>query len=225
MPTPEVALSVSADGRTTAEAEVADPAEAASLVAAGRAAGAELIWAHSVADLSALGFRRAWGYRRLEGPARHDRTSADGSLSADADVTLLSAAEENAALWAAAFSGQWGHKTPASWPLDLPPGTRTLALRRNGMITGVCRCASGTGLIDAPGLITGYRDVRDYRTLLTAALDTVRTESVTVESWGDSPERVGICERFGLATVEYVPGWELDVAADIGSQGSRSGSV
>jgi hypothetical protein len=33
-----------------------------------------------------------------------------------------------------------------------------------------------------------------------------------VDSWGDGPERVKVCEELGLATDEYCPGWELDLA-------------
>lgn len=227
MPTPDVHQSISADGRTVAEAEVADVAYAASLVAIGRALGADLVWAHSHTDLSPLGFGPAWGYRRLEGPAGHARDSAGAAISSsadvlpysgedEADVLPLSEEDESAALWTAAFCGQWGHQTPAVWPFDLPPGTRTLGLHRDGLIIGVCRLTPGTGLIDAPGLTRGARDTRGYGALLASALRAVQTDSATVESWGDAPDRVRVCEQLGLVTVEYVPGWELDLGSAAG---------
>ncbi|HXP20162.1 MAG TPA: hypothetical protein VN840_11015 [Streptosporangiaceae bacterium] len=83
-------------------------------------------------------------------------------LGQAAEVTLVSGGDESAGLWATAFSGQWGHKQPAGWPPGLPPGTRTLGLRRDGTIVGVCRFSSATGMIAAPGLIAGYRDEQGY---------------------------------------------------------------
>ena len=67
--------------------------------------------------------------------------------------------------------------------------------------------------IDAPGLLTGQRDQAAYRLLLTAALSRVPAGRVTVESWGDGPERVQACEELGLTTDEYCPGWELDLTS------------
>jgi hypothetical protein len=67
------------------------------------------------------------------------------------------------------------------------------------------------GLIDGPGLVESCRDIASYAGLLEAALAAVRTPSVTMESWGDGPDRVEVCERLGLATAEYVPGWEFDL--------------
>ena len=63
---------------------------------------------------------------------------AGGSLNAG--ISPLREQEDSPELWAAAFRGQWGHKTPSpdQWPLDLPAGTVTLCLRRNGGIAGVC---------------------------------------------------------------------------------------
>ena len=205
-----VVFSVSADGRAVAEALIENPAEAESLLAQARAAGSELAWAHSAADLAPLGFASSWGFRRLEGHSGGAR-GGGADRTAGQDVTPLAAGDETAELWAQAFSGQWGHKTPSQWPLDLPAGLTTLALRRDGRPVGVCRIDPATGLIDGPGLVEDHRDAAGYQRLLEAALAAVRTPSVTVESWGDDPDRVGICERLGLPTVEYVPGWELDL--------------
>lgn len=208
-----VVFGLSADGRTVAEALVADVIQAESLLAAGRRAGSQLAWAHSAADLSPLGFRGTCGYRRLEGRSAGAMIPGHGQdgVIAGQDVVLLSADEESAELWAEAFSGQWGHKTPAEWPLDLPPGAVTLGLRRGGQTIGVCRTEPASGLVDAPGLVPAYRDAASYQALLEAALAAVRTSSVTVESWGDGPDRVEVCERLGLTTAEYVPGWEFDL--------------
>ena len=207
-----VVFGMSADGRAVAEALIASPAEGESLLAQARAGGAGLAWAHSVADLSALGFRNSWGFRRLEGsvggePARD--AGPDGPPGQD--VVPLAAEDDTAGLWARAFSGQWGHKTPAQWPLDLPAGSAVLALRRDGQTVGVCRVFPASGLVDAPGLIGADPDAAGYGRLLVAALAAVRTPSVTVESWGDGQDRVKACERLGLATAEYVPGWEFDL--------------
>jgi len=48
--------------------------------------------------------------------------------------------------------------------------------------------------------------------LLAAVLAAAGTERVTVESWGDEPERVSACAELDVATVEYCPGWELRLA-------------
>src|SRR5215469_15617530 len=50
----DVEYAVSADGRRVAEAEVGGIVAARELVAAAIAAGSELAWAHSAADLSSL---------------------------------------------------------------------------------------------------------------------------------------------------------------------------
>jgi len=213
MTPPSVVFSVSTEGRSVAEAAIADEDEAETLLAAARRAGSDLAWAHSAADLSQLGFTRQWGYRRLEGRARLSGDGASGRIRpADLghEVVPLAAEQESPELWAEAFRGQWGHKTAQQWPLDLPPGTATLGLRRAGRTIGVCRIGPGS-LIDAPGLVPAHRDAAGYQALLEAALAAVQTPSVVVESWGDSPERVTLCERLGLVTAEYVPGWQFSL--------------
>jgi hypothetical protein len=212
MASPAVVFGVSTEGRTVAEGVAADAEQADALLAAGRQAGSDLVWAHSGADLSALGFTRQWGYRRLEGRARAAGGRASGRPrreEPDHVVGPLAAEQESAELWTEAFRGQWGHKTPQQWPLNLPPGTATLGLRSAGMTIGVCRVEPASGLIDAPGLVRAHREAAGYQALLEAALAAARTASVTVESWGDSPGRVAVCERLGLTTAEYVPGWQF----------------
>ena len=195
---------VNADGRTVAEAEAGGIAAAQELIAAATAAGSELAWAHSAADLSSLGFCQRPGYRRLTGPAR-PAPLPDG-------VTELSGHEDTAELCAAAYRGQWGHKTPGTWPIAEFAGSTVLGLRRDGLIAGICRIIPATGHIDAPGLVAGQRDEAGYRLLLTAALSRITAGQVIVESWGDGPGRVLICEQLGLRTAEHCPGWELDLA-------------
>jgi hypothetical protein len=209
MASPTVVFGVNTEGRTVAEGLIADADQAEALLAAGRRAGSELVWAHSAADLSALGFTRQWGYRRLEGRAAGDGVNGWPRGDFDHEVVPLAAEEESAKLWAEAFRGQWGHKTPQQWPLDLPPGTASIGLRKAGMTIGVCRIEPASGLIDAPGVVPAHREAAAYQALLEAALAAARTPSVTVESWGDSPERVTVCERLGLTTAKYVPGWQF----------------
>jgi len=195
---------VSADGRTVAEAEVDDIAAARELIAAATVADCQLAWAHSAAELSSLGFARRPGYRRLTGSARPGPLP-DG-------VTELFAPDDTAELCAAAYYGQWGHKTPGTWPIPEFADTTVLGLRRHERIAGICRIDRASGQIDAPGLLLGQRDQAGYRLLLLAALSRTPVERVTVESWGDAPDRVEICEELGLITAEYCPGWELDLA-------------
>lgn len=64
-----VFFSVSTEGETVAEALIADQDQGAELLAAAREASSQLAWAHSAADLSALGFVRQHGYRKMTGPA------------------------------------------------------------------------------------------------------------------------------------------------------------
>jgi hypothetical protein len=80
-----VHYSVSASGERVAEALADDVAQGGELLAAARATGVSVAWAHSTADLSSLGFRPAPGYRRLAGPAR--------ALPLPDDVIVLSAKE------------------------------------------------------------------------------------------------------------------------------------
>ncbi len=225
---PEVFFAVSADGRSVAEAEVSGLDGARALLAAARAAGARLAWAHCSADLAPAGFEARPGYRRMGGPVAGSQVA--GSQAADGlavdgqagegqaaqgrdDVGVLRAGEDSAGLWALAFRGQWGHRTPQEWPLDLPAGTITLCLRRDGEVAGLCRVEPETGLIDAPGLVPEHRYLAGYQALLAAALAMVRTPTATMESWGDELERVRSAERLGLRTAEYVQGWELDLPA------------
>ena len=201
---------VSADGRTVAEAEVDGIGDAQELIVAAAVSDCELAWAHSAADLSALGFAGQPGYRRLSGQAR--------PAPLPEGVTELAGNEDTAELCAAAYQGQWGHKSPGTWPIPEFADTMVLGLRRGGVIAGICRMIQETGQIDAPGLIAGERDQSGYRLLLAAALSRVPAGPVTVESWGDGPDRVRACEELGLTTDEYCPGWELNLA-----QGSSDG--
>jgi hypothetical protein len=87
----------------------------------------------------------------------------------------------------------------------------------------MCRCArllARSGARDigwttseyAPRLIHGQRDDADHRKLLAAALSRIAAEQPTEKSWGDGPDRARVCEQLGLATAEYCPGRELDLA-------------
>ena len=72
-----------------------------------------------------------------------------------------------------------------------------------------------SGLIDAPGVVPAYRtDLSGYEALLVAALARVDAPEVAVESWGEGPERLAVCERLGLTTAEYTPGWEFVLGDD-----------
>jgi hypothetical protein len=207
MESPSVFFGVSTQGRTVAEALIADLAQARDLLAAARLAGSELAWAHSAADLSELGFSEQPGYRKMTG-----RLAAGPP---DAGVVPLPPGDDSPDLWAAAFRGQWGHKTPSpdQWPFELPAGTVTLCLRRDGGIAGVCRVDPAAGLIDAPGVPLDYRgDLSGYEALLRSAAALVDAPDVAVESWGEGPERVAVCERLGLTTAEYTAGWEFVLA-------------
>lgn len=203
---PEIVYALSPDGRKVAEAVVAGLEGARALLAAARAQGAELAWAHSTADLSATGYRRVPGYRRMSGPARDH-----GEGRSDPGIGLLTAADDSPELWARAYRGQWGHRTPEQWPFDLPRGTVTLALRRDGQVVGLCRVDPEAGLIDGPGLAPAYRDPDGYRRLLSAALAAVSGQEATLESWGEPAELTAVAESLGLATEEYVQGWEFDL--------------
>ncbi|HEX5190657.1 MAG TPA: hypothetical protein VFW16_14005 [Streptosporangiaceae bacterium] len=203
MESPSVVFGVSTQGMTVAEALIDDLAEARGLLAAARRAGSELAWAHSAADLSELGFREQPGYRKMTGPI---------AIGAPDSVVPLPPGEDSPELWAAAFRGQWGHKTPQpdQWPFDLPAGTVTLCVRKDGGIAGVCRVDPASGLIDAPGVLPAHRgDLAGYEALLRSAAALVDAPVVAVESWGEGPERVAVCERLGLTTADYTAGWEF----------------
>jgi hypothetical protein len=195
---------MSADGRTVAEAEVDDIGSARELIVAATVSDCELVWAHSAADLSSLGYAGRPGSRGLMG--------SGGPAPLPEDVSELARHEDTAELCAAAYQGQWGHKTPGTWPIEEFAGSTVLGLHRGGRIVGICRIVPSAAQIDAPGLLAGQRERADYALLLTAALSRVPVGPVTVESWGDGPERVQVCEELGLITVGYCPGWELDLA-------------
>lgn len=121
-------------------------------------------------------------------------------------MTELRADEDTAELCAAAYRGQWGHKTPGTWPIAEFAGTRILGLRRDGLVAGICRINPSAGQVDAPGLLKGQRDQAGYEALLIAALSQITAEQLTVESCGDWPERVQVCQQLGLTTAGYCPG-------------------
>ena len=113
-------------------------------------------------------------------------------------------------------SGDTRHRRPSSGRSTCQRGL-TLCLRRDGEIAGVCRVDPATGLIDGPGILTAHRgDLSCYEDLLAAAMALAGTASITVESWGEGPERTAVCERLGLVTTEYTGGWEYVL-----SEGSR----
>src|SRR5258708_38556035 len=191
MASPAVVFGVSTEGRTVAEGVAADAEQAEALLAAGRQAGSDLVGAHSGAALSALGFTRQWGYRRLEGRALAAGGSASGrprQEEPDHVVGPLAVEQESAELWTEAFRGQRGHKTPRQWPLDLPPGTATLGLRSAGTTIGVCRVEPASGLIDAPGLVRPHRAAGGHQALLDAALPAARTAPLPGESRAAPPQ-------------------------------------
>jgi hypothetical protein len=187
----------SSDGRRVLEAELAEETPDA-WIARAREHGAELLWLHTNADLSAAGFERFPGYVRL----RAENVSTGEPLPRlsrdDLDATLE-----------AAFRGLWGHHRLSDAEVWPPPEAVVLGLYEAERPVGLCTIFPAGRLIDGPGVEARARDVGRYARLLSGACAELGPGSAELESWGDDPAVISAYEALGFAAVERVTGWQL----------------
>jgi hypothetical protein len=162
-----------------------------------RERGAELLWLHTDADLSAYGFESFPGYVRL----RADRLPLGAALP-------RLAPKEFAATQDGAFRGLWGHKLVAS-DAEPPPGAVVLGLYDEDDPIGLCTVVPRERLIDGPGVVPGARDPVAYARLLLGACAELGAGTADLDSWGDEPAVIASYEELGFAVVERVGGWQL----------------
>lgn len=191
-------LGRSSEGVPVAEAalEAGDPA---ALIGAARQRGAELLWVHTNADLSAFGFGAASGYRRLHAdvaPAGEPLpTLPDGDYAKTLD---------------AAYRGLWGHKHV---PADAQPPERAvvLGLYEGPDPKGLCSIFPEDRLIDGPGVVRDVRTPENYARLLLAACALLGSGPIDVDTWGDDTAVIDAYVEHGFAIVDEVCGWELQL--------------
>ena len=180
---------VSADGRTVAEAEV-DGIGAAQGTDRCRGGGRLRagLGAQRRRPVGAGVCRAARGTGGSTGPARPGPLP-DGRDRARGPRGRRGAARSRST----AASG--GDKTPGSAGRSRSsPASTVLGLRRGGLIAGIRRIDPGGWPDRTLRAWSRASAIRvGYRLLLTAALSRVPVREVTVDSWGDGPERVKVC--------------------------------
>ena len=187
----DVALSV--DGRPVVELE--DLPDGA--VEAARDSGAELLWVHTNADLSPLGFRRAGAYVRMRADEVPMRKHREPPLLEERDY---------AEVLARAYTGLWGHKHVS--PLAAPPENAVVV---GVPVVGLCRVWTAERLIDGPGVLPEARSPDAYASLLLSACAVLGPGPADLDSWGDAEDVLEAYEDLGFDVVERVQGWQLDL--------------
>ena len=185
----EVVTSV--DGKRVVELEAFEPADADTA----RAAGAELLWVHTNADLAPHGFRRAGAYVRMR--------AEEAPVRAGRDVPLLDE-RDYADVLARSYRGLWGHKHAS--PLAEPPAGAVVV---GVPVVGICRVWPADRLIDGPGVLPEGRSPDAYASLLLSACVALGPGPADLDSWGDADDVLEAYEDLGFDVVERVQGWEL----------------
>lgn len=187
---------VSSDGHRVLEADLGDETPDV-WVERARERAAELLWLHTIEDLSEAGFERFPGYVRLR---------AESAPPGDPLPRLRPA--DFAATADAGFRGRWGHKlvTPDAQP---PSGWLVLGLYERDEPIGLCAISPSDRLVDGPGVIADAREPGTYTRLLLGACAELGPGPIDLDSWGDDPAVIAAYEAFGFAVVERVGGWQL----------------
>jgi hypothetical protein len=176
------------------------------LIADARSSGADRVWAHGVAVDASIGFRRRGGYARLEAPA----PPASVDLAPPPRTVLRE-------LHVACFGGVWGHHE-----LDEPdPAATYVGLREGDRWVGLCEFDGEGRWIAGPGVAAGLRTPDRYTRLVRGAAAHMERLPVVLETWGDSEETLAAYRELGFVVAEYVPGWELVLQPEPGSDRSR----
>lgn len=114
------------------------------------------------------------------------------------------------------YEGHWGHlqvtqEEVARFLLQLNHAGIFLLFAPDGTIVGTCRAelnelltterGAPTALVDAPGIVPGYRDANLYLPLLLTAIHWLLPQSPAIlelESWGDAPGTIDLYHSLGF---------------------------
>lgn len=118
------------------------------------------------------------------------------------------------------YEGMWGHlhvsqEEVATWlPLLTQQGT-FLLFAPDGAIAGTCRAEISehltelrgvpTGLVDAPGVVSAYREAGLQQPLILSALHWLVLQApatIELESWGDTADTLALYRAFGFTPVQ-----------------------
>ena len=118
------------------------------------------------------------------------------------------------------YAGLWGHlqlshEELITWLPQLPPEGIFLLFAPNGSIAGICRAEISahlttlrgivTGLIDAPGIVSIYRNANLYLPLLLTTLHWLVSQSpasIELEAWGEAPDILAQYRALGFIPVQ-----------------------
>jgi hypothetical protein len=197
----ELLIGVSSEGVTVAEAELGDE-DPGNLIEEARERGAELLWLHTNADLSRIGFSATSGYVRM-----HAAVAPRGEqLPELAERDYASTLER-------AYRGLWGHKQVAAEATP-PDDAVVVGLYDGEVAIGLCTVFTRERLVDGPGVVSEARKPSNYARLLLGACAVLGPGSVDVDSWGDCVEAIDEYAALGLVAVERIGGWELQLPTE-----------
>jgi hypothetical protein len=195
------------DGAVVAEADLGSTdVTVDELVAAGRAAGATLVWAHG-GDLAAHGFRSVHGYARLHVDWNAKRVPAHKTgIDYRLSTVDIAASPE---LLTEAFLDQWGHKQVHPPAVSDDDGSVVLGLAENSRYVGICQFWPGDRIVDGPGVIPAVRSAQLKVHLLRAVCALLGDGPVDLDTWGEDDETIAAYMALGFQVVVRELGWEL----------------
>ncbi|HEY7418098.1 MAG TPA: GNAT family N-acetyltransferase, partial [Ktedonobacteraceae bacterium] len=128
------------------------------------------------------------------------------------------------------YEGLWGHRQVsqeevAEWLPHLLAEGIFLLFSPDGVAVGICRAeisehlttlrGASTGLVDAPGIISSYREANLYVPLLLTALRWLAPQSPTtieIESWGDSADVLAQYRALGFTPMQEATSYSRDLS-------------
>ena len=195
---------------------------------------------HATTDaiLLARGFMRVSNYSRMQAPCQVACDATEPVWPAGFTVRSYAADQRFDVLLTAfntCFLGQWGHNHLAAddlraWLPSFDANGMFLAFAPDGSVAGMCRAAKSgtpnasdgqpTGHLDAPGVAPAYRALSLHLPLALTGLRWLGQQrdasgkplaSVTLESWGDSPEMLALYQTLGFAIEQQEHSYRWDV--------------
>src|SRR5215472_5384724 len=127
------------------------------------------------------------------------------------------------------YEGLWGHlhtteDEVAGWLPQLNHAGIFFLFAPDGTIAGVCRAdlsehlttqrGAPTALIDAPGVVTAYRNSNLYLPLLLTTMHWLLPQSpatLELESWSDAPDTLALYRSIGFTTMKEEISYRLDL--------------
>jgi len=188
--------------------------------------------------LLARGFSRVSHYTRMRAPGEVAGHAAAPTWPAGFTVSSYANDQRFDRLLTAfntCFLGQWGHNHLSAddlraWLPSFDLDGVFLAFASNGQVAGMCRVeldkATGAhdghqaGHLDAPGVAPDYRSAGLYlplalvglrRLAACAAVAGQPLTTITLESWGDSPETLALYQGLGFAVEQQEYSYRWDV--------------